>query len=72
MDRLVCKAIADSPDELVKTIRQQINISSQKFSVYRNRLKEKGLIDTSRFGKVSFILPRFKEFITLQYELDAL
>lgn len=72
MDRLVCKAIADSPDDLVKTIRQQINISSQKFSVYRNRLKEKGLIDTSRFGKVSFILPRFKEFIILQYELDAL
>lgn len=72
MDRLVCKAIADSPDDLVKTIRQQMNISSQKFSVYRNRLKEKGLIDTSRFGKVSFILPRFKEFITLQYELDAL
>ena len=34
----------------------------EKFSVYRDRLKRKGVIDTSKYGEVSFILPRFAEF----------
>lgn len=51
----------------VKDIREKLNISSAAFSVYRGRLYRKGLIDTSVYGSISLVLPRFKEF--LEYKL---
>lgn len=47
----------------VKNIRDKIEMKSELFSVYRDRLKRKGVIDTSKYGEVSFILPRFAEFV---------
>lgn len=35
----------------------------EQFSVYRDRLKRKGVLDTSKYGEVSFVLPRFAEFV---------
>ena len=42
-----------------KDIRSSINLSDSQMSVYRDRLKRKGLIDVSRFGYLSLNLPRF-------------
>lgn len=47
----------------VKDIRNALDMSSQKFSVYRERLSRKGLIDTSEYGTISILLPRFREYI---------
>ncbi len=38
-------------------------MKSELFSVYRDRLKRKGIIDTSKYGEVTFILPRFAELV---------
>ena len=33
------------------------------FSVYRDRLKRKGVIDTRQYGKIAMALPRFEEYV---------
>lgn len=63
MDRKICHAIADSDDSSVKSIREKAGISSNLFTIYRSRLKNVGIINTSEYGKVAFALPRFANFI---------
>lgn len=41
-------------------------VYSEQFSVYRERLKRKGVIDTRQYGMVSMALPRFEEFIKMR------
>ena len=57
-----------SPDEelKVKELRDRLQMSSELFSVYRDRLKRKGVIDTREYGKISFALPRFAHFVEMQ------
>lgn len=50
----------------VKEIRERTGMSSGLFSVYRDCLKRKGVLDTDRYGAVSFMLPRFAEFVMMQ------
>lgn len=47
----------------VEAIRKTIKKASNSFSVYRNRLKKKGLIISPEYGHLEFALPRFKEFV---------
>jgi hypothetical protein len=47
----------------VQAIRQTSGMPSNKFSVYRQRLKERGLLDTRQYGYVSLALPRFAAFV---------
>ena len=57
---------ADNDDHAaayMKKIREKTKMTSELFSVYRERLKRKGVLDTSKYGEVSFILPRFAEFV---------
>ncbi len=42
-------------------IRSKLSLSDSKMSVYRDRLKRRGLIDTSKFGYLSLFPPRFAE-----------
>lgn len=63
-DRIVAKAIASNSDtKKVKDARISANMNSKEFGVYRDRLKKKGLLDTSSYGEVAFLLPRFAEFV---------
>ena len=57
-----------SPDEelKVKELRDRLQMSSELFSVYRDRLRRKGVIDTHEYGKVSFSLPRFSNFVEMR------
>lgn len=62
-DREVLLALAELKEAKIQALREKLGMTSEKFSVYRDRLKRKGVIDTSEYGKLSFILPRFEEFI---------
>ena len=66
LDRRILAEMADSGETKVKNIREKTGMKSELFSVYRERLKRKGVLDTSKFGEVSFILPRFAEFVKMQ------
>ena len=55
-----------SKDEI---INQKI-ISSSNYSQYRRRLLEKGLIESPSYNSLSFVLPRFKEFIMFAKEFE--
>lgn len=51
----------------ISTLRQELDMSSSLMSIYRDRLKKKGLVDASRYGYLSFTLPRFDHYIKLYY-----
>lgn len=60
--KIICE-LAKQDTSKVKDIRKALDMSSQKFSVYRDRLSRKGLIDTSEYGGISMLLPRFHEYV---------
>lgn len=66
LDKKIMIVIATSEDNTVKGIRDKLKMKSELFSVYRERLKRKGIIDTKEYGKISFSLPRFSEFVIEQ------
>ena len=47
----------------VKKIKDALNIKPNEFSVYRDRLLKKGILDGSRRGILSFALPFFDEYV---------
>lgn len=63
-EKRVMSAIADSEDNTVKSIREIAKMDSSKFSVYRERLIDRGLIDGLEYGHVYFTLPRFDVFVS--------
>lgn len=62
-DQAILITISQSGETKVKHIREKMNMTSAQFSPYRDRLKNKGILDTRTYGEVSFALPRFAEFI---------
>lgn len=62
-DQEVLAKIALGGETSVKNIRERIGMNSSQFSIYRDRLKNKGILDTRTYGHVSFALPRFAEFV---------
>ena len=63
-DKKVILAITKNGGEMrVKDIQDETGNTSSSFSSYRKRLKEKGLIDTSEYGKIKLTLPRFGEVV---------
>ena len=52
----------------VQTLRENLGMASNKFSVYRDKLSKKGLLDANRYGYVSFYLPRFAEYVMQQID----
>ena len=63
LDKKVLIAIATCDDKRVKVIRNELNMTSELISVYRERLKRKGVINTKEYGKIRFSLPRFSTFV---------
>lgn len=61
-EKKVLMAIEMAESSQVKAVREKISMSSSEFSVYRQRLAEKGLINVKEYGNVTFKLPRFGEF----------
>ena len=46
------------------------DFNNSSFQVYKKRLTKKGIVDDSLRGKLSFSLPRFKEFVEFQMKLE--
>ena len=47
-----------------KDIREELSLSDSQMAVYRDRLKRRGIIDTSRYGYFDLLLPRFREIVS--------
>ena len=56
-------------NEKMKTgnIAENIGVSAKTFSVQRDRLIKKGIIDGREHGTVSLLLPRFDEFVKINF-----
>ena len=52
--------------ELSRQLRESLGMDSSLFSVYRDRLFRKGILNTSDYGYVSITLPRFAEYAKKQ------
>lgn len=66
LEKKTVVAISQSETDEVKVIREILGMNSSKFSVYRDRLIDKGLINGKEYGKVKFTLPRFSEYVHTQ------
>ena len=71
-DKLVAKAIVSAKDDKVASIREEAGMNSSLFSSYRERLNRRGLINTQRYGHITFTLPRFEEFVTTMAMFEEL
>lgn len=66
LDKKVLLEISVNQESRVLCIRERLQMKSELFAVYRERLKRKGVIDTREYGKIRLLLPRFAEFVKLQ------
>lgn len=67
-DRLVVTTMLNMSEKIkIQELRDKLNVNSSVFSHYRDRLKRKGIVDTSEYGYISFSLPYFGEFIRKAY-----
>lgn len=62
-DKLVLRGMAENPEGKIKNIRQTLDLSTNEFNPYRDRLIKKGLINGDDYGIVRFTLPYFEEFV---------
>ena len=65
-DKEILTVISVTGETRVKNIRESLNMNSNLFSVYRERLKRKGVVDTREYGRMSLALPRFDEFVKIR------
>lgn len=67
LDKKILAEMSVSGQTKIKAIRDKLEMRPEKFSVYRERLKRKCIVDTSIYGQLSLSLPRFDEFVKRQY-----
>ncbi|WP_022778591.1 hypothetical protein [Butyrivibrio sp. AE3009] len=60
--RVLCKMV-ETGETNVSILREKLDMSTSQFSVYRDRLKRKGLLNTSQYGHISLYLPRFDNYV---------
>lgn len=65
-DKEVLTVISVTGETRVKNIRESLSMNSNLFSVYRERLKRKGVVDIREYGRMSLALPRFDEFVKIR------
>ena len=68
-DKKVVSYLAISEETGVSKIREQLGMTTPQFSVYRDRLKRKGVISTARYGYISLLLPRFDEYVRMHSDV---
>lgn len=64
VEQKIMFAMVNSAD--VKDILIETGLNNSKFQVYKKRLFNQGLINIKMRGKITFVLPRFKEFVAFQ------
>ena len=63
LDKKIVFEMAVSGETKIKSIRERLNMKSEQFSVYRDRLKRKGVVCSEQYGYLALALPRFDEFV---------
>lgn len=63
VEKNIVAVLNDESPTKVADIRSSLTLSSGKFSVYRDRLSKRGILDISNYGYISLKLPRFREVI---------
>ena len=64
-EKMITSLLVKNGQMKTKDIKEELNMSDSQMSVYRDRLKRRGVIDVSRYGYISLILPRFGEIATI-------
>ena len=62
-DKLILYSIAKSDTDRIADIRNVINITTNEFNPYKKRLMKRGIINGDTYGRVTFILPFFGEYV---------
>ena len=61
------RVIANSNSDDISSVKKSTTLKDDNFNKYRRILIQKGIIESTGYGKIEFVLPRFKEFLlTLQ------
>ncbi len=63
MEKKILIAMAINTTNRVNEIQELTNLKNNKFSVYRQRLLNKGILYTEGYGELWFTLPYFAEFV---------
>lgn len=67
-DKKLAYAAARSERGKAKEIKELSGLSDNEYSVYRDRLVKRGILDGSTHGYVEFTLPLFEEFVVYMSE----
>ena len=70
-DKNVTCVMAVTGETNVGKIREKLGMTTPQFSVYRDRLKRKGVITATGHGFISLALPRFEEFVRIHSDLGS-
>ena len=65
-DKKVLKAFKDDGINNVEELLEKTKMKKNVFSVYRDRLIKRGIVDSPEYGKLILRLPRFFEFVSVQ------
>ena len=68
VDRQVLHAVASVKGGRIAAIREMLNLDTNHFNPYRNRLIKKGLLDGSTRGYLRFTLPFFEDYTMVMWE----
>ena len=66
-DKMVMYGIAQCPSGRIREIREQLNLTTNEFNPYRQRLIRKGLISGEERGIVKMTLPLFDRYVLENY-----
>ena len=66
-DRKLAYGVARSESGKAKDIKSLASISDNEYSVYRDRLVKRGVLDGSTHGYVRFTIPMFEEYVIYMY-----
>ena len=67
-DRYVAYGIASAASHKTQEVLELLRMSQNEFNPYRRRLIKKGLANGDEWGRVTFTLPYFGEFVQHTYE----
>ena len=66
-DRRIAFGIASAASSSVQDIRDFLGLHSNQLAPYRRRLMRKGIVDGSEWGRLTFVLSCFKDYVLERY-----
>lgn len=68
-DRRLAYGVAKSENGKAKDIKTILSMSDNEYSVYRDRLVKRGVLNGKEHGYVRFTLPLFEDYVIRSYEM---